>query len=183
MVISARGLIPGTSAIATSVHTGATADAWHFDDGFGGVWCQPQARLAISSTGTACEAAPVIEFYYARQIWLTQPHRGGFEIQASFEEDFVPDSDLRYTVARLAFDHSHSVVGPSPPGSGNCGRVEQPACFGAVSRYLIGSTELPLPHDSDFLTWQDYNEVRFTPCPAAVPAQAKTWGQIKSQYR
>jgi hypothetical protein len=185
IVISARGLTTQTSAIGLSIDTGATADAWEFADEYSGFHCQPPSRLAISSTGTACEAAPVLEFFYARQIWITQPHRGGFVLEAYFDTGFATDPDVRYTVARLAFDHSHSVVGEAAPGSGDCGQVEVPVCFAANSpHYLIGRTEFPLPLDSEYLTWQDFNASHpDRPCPAAVPAQAKTWGQIKSQYR
>ena len=187
-VISAVGLTPGIRAINLTVNTGATADAWNFSDGQGGPDCQPTSRLTISSTGADCVAAPVVQFLYRRQIWITQPDKGGFYLTATFDPGFAPDPAVRYAVSRLAFDHSHSVVGPAPPLSGNCGSVEMPVCFGVsgpqYTDATVGPNWIPLAMDSDFLTWQDFNAQPFgRPCPAAVPARPSTWGQIKGQYR
>lgn len=183
-VISALGLVPGITSIQVRVVTGYVQDAWYFSDNFV-AGCQPQSRLAFSSTGTDCAAAPVTQFVYQRMYTLTPSGSNGFMLDMALNPNFAPDPAVRYAIARLAFDHSHSVAGYAPPVSGNCGSADVEVCFAISGFYFTGPPSGgSLPFDSDYLTWQDFNATHTSrPCPAAVPARPATWGQIKGQYR
>jgi hypothetical protein len=182
-VVSAVGLAPGLQAVGLGFVMGGLTDAWWFSDDQFDHGCHPPADLAMSSTGTGCAAAPVTQFTFEPYLGLTNPFVGGYSVFVYFDANFAPDPAVRYTLVRLAFDHSNSVAGPSTPG--HCGSADVPKCFALVGSYYSG---LPNPtglvFDSDYLTWQDFNDSHGErPCPLAVPARATTWGQIKGMYR
>ena len=186
-VFSAVGLMPGMSLVQFGVDTGYVSDAWSFAEPAGSPGCQPASRLAILSAGTSCAAAPVVSFEYHVQLWLTRPDKSGWYVGVHLDPNFAPDPAVRYTLVKLVFDHSHSVVGAAAAGSGDCGSAERAVCFGlGGASYVTGFGQTALALDSDYLTWQDYNANLYPgarPCPAAVAARAATWGAIKVQYR
>jgi len=185
-VLAAVGLEPGVQSMTFGIGVGVVRDAWSFSDSRGDYFCQPYSRFALSTSGTGCAAAPLTSFSFEHGIGITDP-RHGYKLSVNFDPGFVPDPAVRYTVARLAFDHSHSVAGFAAPGSGNCGQVDEGECFAlGYATYSGGGPGGELPLESDFLTWQDFNANLYPgarPCPAAVPTRSATWGAIKSQYR
>jgi hypothetical protein len=86
----------------------------------------------------------------------------------------------RYFLMRVLFDHSASVVGAGTPGV-TCGGFEDAMCFKlARGNYLdLAGFEHPFGRASA-ITSVTFNGP--TGC-VGVPAQPKTWGQIKDQYR
>jgi hypothetical protein len=89
----------------------------------------------------------------------------------------------RYFLMRVLFDHTFSVVGPTTPGV-NCGGFEESICFKlARANYLdLNGAEHPFGRAvaSGAPLFVTFNGP--AGC-AGVPAQPKTWGQIKNQYR
>jgi len=93
---------------------------------------------------------------------------------------FAPDPSRRYTLLRIAFDHSHSVAGPG--GLGTCGGAGDPMLF------EIGEFTLNDVDQRGKATWENcllaWNQPPYSPdCPLVVPVKNQTWGQIKTLYR
>jgi len=86
----------------------------------------------------------------------------------------------RYFLMSIAFNHQFSVDGVSDPGL-TCGGLVQPICFKLQNAGVLDLTgaESQMDRPSGVVS------VSFNGASAcsAVPAKAKTWGQIKSQYR
>jgi hypothetical protein len=88
----------------------------------------------------------------------------------------------RYFLAQFKFDHTFSTVGPSDPGQ-TCGGVEVPVCahFTSASWLNFDGIETEWTRGQEFVTANDPNNV--TRCPGATPAENKTWGSLKAQYK
>jgi hypothetical protein len=175
-VISSTGLENGTQSVRYFVDTAAFPDAWIFPDQDFPSWCHPVPGL--TALGTSCPAAPVTSSQYHYIPWLTQP-RGSYIVQIGLDPAASYDPGQRYTLCKISFDHSHSVVGYSPPSSGDCGDVERSVCFASGMLVDLGDGPHQIAMDSEFVQWQAEPGAI---CMGAVPARASTWGQIKSQY-
>ena len=92
----------------------------------------------------------------------------------------------RYFLAGYQFDLTSAVVGAGDPSAGTCGGIESQVCwnvYGASWLDLSGN-EINWTHGSDHLTVNDPNNAQGCPIgPDLVPARARTWGAVKSQYR
>jgi len=71
-------------------------------------------------------------------------------------------------------------------GLGACAGCQDPVCL-VLNEVLLtsnnsGDNRITNPLGSNFATWQG-GVVSAPGCPAAVPVQNKTWGQVKSIYR
>lgn len=160
------------------------APAWDFATSsyFGEGVCQDPAGLSATTTGGGCPSMPGTSLLVQMSKGsLTKPGGSTVGVQLRFDPAFVPDPAQRYTLARIVFDHAHSVVGPGTPGS--CGGAEQPTCVNLSSFALTGAANQWLFHtiERGYVTWQD--PTNGIGCPGATPAAAKTWGAVRAQYR
>jgi hypothetical protein len=178
-VFSATGLGSGVQTVLIAVEDAALVPAWDFSDGFNvPVACHPASAVTLGALGTSCPPAAVVETRYARNVYLTRPYRGGYFVSVTLDPEATHDPGVRYTLARLAFDHTQSVTGTAGPGQ--CGGAETPLCMSMA--VLAGSSFnflQQVPMEVDYLKWQGFSAGQ---CPLAVPSRATTWGQIKSQY-
>lgn len=89
----------------------------------------------------------------------------------------------RYFLANYHFDLTYASAGPTNPAAGTCGGVSVPVCFGLTSASWLdlSGNEIPWAFGKDHLTSNDPNNS--SRCPGSVPAQTRTWGSIKGQYR
>jgi len=71
----------------------------------------------------------------------------------------------------------------STVGAGSCGGCADGACIVLNSMYLAQCNgpnfNLTMPLSRNFVTWQG----GIPDCPAATPAQNRTWGALKTLYR
>jgi hypothetical protein len=89
----------------------------------------------------------------------------------------------RYFLGRTLFDHTFSVVGPTDPGN-TCGGFEQSICFKLIRGNYLDLAGTEIPFDRNVAVGAPLFVTFNGPAGCAgVPAQAKTWGQIKNQYR
>ena len=86
----------------------------------------------------------------------------------------------RYLMVAVVFDHAFSVDGASDPGL-TCGGLIEPICFKLQNAGVldINGIESQMDRPGGVVS-ASFNGA--SAC-SAVPASAKTWGQIKSQYR
>jgi hypothetical protein len=156
--------------------------AWFFSDLCGffcATACQPAGRVSLLQGGTACDTLP--GFTMTAQYWVNlTPGLSGITITGTRTGSFTPDPNKRYTLARMAFNHSGSVAGAG--GSGTCGGADQPLRFRIGDLYLNGVDQ------RGHATWENCiaawnSDPDFTDCPLVVPVKNRTWGQIKSFYR
>jgi len=87
----------------------------------------------------------------------------------------------RYLLERIGFDLTAAVPGASTPPT-SCGGFEQPMCFKLSYASFID------PDNQEYLFNRSREPLTVSfngpsACFGAVPAQPKTWGSIKSQYR
>jgi len=158
--------------------------AWDFStfDYWGTAPCQGPSRLSATNLGGSCPSFPASAV--SAMMWegsLTSPAPTFLDVHGSLDDTFAPDPQTRYTLLRLVFDHSRSVVGPST--AGKCGEVEQPMCINLVAINIRDGLNNVVPYafEQSFATWQD--PANTTGCPGATPAAARTWGAIKASYR
>jgi len=159
--------------------------AWRFADLCGGSYgcgfqpCQPSGRVSTLLGGTACDTIPGLQLNASFWFGITPPI-SGLRIDGVGGGSFTPDPAVRYTLIRIAFDHSGSVAGPGGPGT--CGGADQPLLF------MIGSLTLNGVDQHDLVTWDNCMLTWNTPsyphdCPLIVPVKNLTWGRIKALYR
>jgi hypothetical protein len=158
-------------------------DAWRFDQG----GCQGLQRISFEylQAADACPAfqgdlpsvqVPDYAFdpvYNRWRIVFADAYPSGIA---------APDPNVRYEMARIVFDHTHSVVGSASP-DGSCGGLETPMCFYLRTAEWVSMTgdEVPFLVNQDFLT---VNDPTFVSCGSSeVPARPATWGAVKAQYR
>ena len=162
-------------------------DAWRFD----AAGCQGAAYISLdhlppSSVSKTCPALQGnasslqikdVSFAPANLGYATTLLR--ITLANSYPAGQTPVITQRYFLARFNFDHSFSVAGPGTPGS-NCGDWDQPVCF-----KLSRANYVDLPGAEHPFGRPAVVQVSFqgpSAC-AFVPVHAKTWGQIKNQYR
>jgi|SRR5687768_9100770 len=172
--------------------TANVPDAWRFD----AAGCQGSAFITINHLppATAAKTCPAFQgatasiqikdfsFSPAEQGYATTLMRGVLANTYPAGNTSIPTT--RYFLAQFIFDHTFSVAGATTPGA-DCGGFETPMCVAmlkngpATTTYLRMSdgAEFPFEAGNHFVTVNGIAGCN------AVPAQAKTWGQIKSQYR
>ncbi len=173
---------------------GGLKDAWRFD----AVGCQGSAFLSIdhlppAAVAKACPAfmqtsAPALQIKDFSYDALTGKARG--VLANSYPNGVGPGTSTggtvnpltRYFLARFNYDQTYGVNGPTTPGV-DCGGLEAPLCS-----HIIQATWLTL--DGQELRWNIASEfvlandpTNSSGCPGATPAQPKTWGSLKNQYR
>ena len=164
------------------------APAWDVSlfDYWGGTPCQGPSRLSVNASGGSCPAYPATN--RSAFMWegsITQPGQSVIEAHVALDPAFNATDSQRYLLAKIVFDHTNSVVGTGGPGT--CGEVDAAMCFNIVggNLLLVGGTKAestPFTFERSYVTWQDPTNASL--CPGgAVPAQAKTWGAIRAQYR
>jgi hypothetical protein len=171
-------------------------DAWRFDF----IGCQGSAYVNITtaSTSKTCPAlagTPTNEFkdlsynsMYSQMILL---------VAASYATR-TPDPNVTYRLGTITFDHTYAVTGAGVPGQ-TCGGFEKPICITTWGGFNVHGDcdQGPSPNAS----YLDANGVehpfgaggpgfatfRIDPsiqaCSLATPAEPRTWGSIKAQYR
>ena len=90
------------------------------------------------------------------------------------------DETLEYGAFRLTINNTKSV------GTGSCAGCSDPVCIVLNEVKLtqpvgLGDYRLQAPAARNYATWQ--GGLVSGGCPAVVPTQNKTWGQVKSLYR
>jgi len=89
------------------------------------------------------------------------------------------DPGTEYYSINVAINNAKTV------GTGACTGCQTGVCLVANVVQLDGDSnnlqKIENPRDANFVTWQGGAVVGG--CPAAVPTQSRTWGQVKSLYR
>ena len=175
-VISARGLSGSATGHLTVIRIYPTlADAWRFDAG----GCQTSAHFA-ASTEEFDGACPTLRAGFPAEGVSFDFDSGTNEARLRLEltgDPVVLNSNSRYLLWRIAFDHSQSVEGP--PGSGaECGgadatvQLEVEQC--TVSRMGAPSIDLlPSPSDEATCRWVS----------SSSPVLPRSLAAVKAQYR
>lgn len=90
---------------------------------------------------------------------------------------------VRYTLARIFFDHTRAVAGFGVPGE-TCGDAEIPVCIYLKEALLYPPDPPPVPMNLENagITWQGAH-FGAGACMAAIPARPSTWGRMKALYR
>ena len=88
------------------------------------------------------------------------------------------DADAEYFSFRLGISNVKTT------GTGSCAGCLEPICIVLNSINItqpvgVGDFRLGNSANSNFVTWQG----TVAGCPAAVPTQGRTWGQVKALYR
>jgi hypothetical protein len=156
--------------------------AWQFQD----LWpscfecCQPTGRVSTLLEGTTCDTIPGLHVSAIYRL-NPAPPLAWLWIEGVATGSFTPDPTRRYTLARIAFDHSGSGVGFGAP-AGTCGAAEMPLLFEIGEFELNGVDQRPLATwENCLLTWNwSWSAAN---CPLVVPVRNRTWGQIKTLYR
>ena len=169
-------------------------DAWQFDAG--ATACQGASQLVTTWTWgksppanasgcgdkmmqTSTPSLQVPDVNYVTQGYATSLMR---LVLANTYPNGVTAINVatRYYLMAFAFDHTFSVDGATTPGS-TCGGFIEPMCFKIANASVLDLTGVESWFDrSGGVVQASFNG---SSACSAVPAKAKTWGQIKSQYR
>jgi len=102
----------------------------------------------------------------------------------------TPVAGRKYFLMDAEFNFASATEGPTDGAAGTCGGLETPVCFNVVTAsYLINDgsgNELPFRVYGDATgDWATAHSASQGSAPfcQATPAQPRTWGSIKSQYR
>jgi hypothetical protein len=172
----------------------STPDAWAFD----AAGCQTPAFVTLDhqAPGAVAKTCPSFQGTLAsvpvKSFDIPPPEMGygttirRFVIANAYPAGIpVSNPATRYFLARVLFDHTFSVVGPTDPGN-NCGGFENAICLTLLPyklQYLDanGAEQMfNIASGNHFATFN--NAGNGMGCPG-VPVAPTTWGQIKSQYR
>jgi hypothetical protein len=165
---------------------GGVPDAWRFDV----PGCETAALIqmdlvAPAAVSKACpsfmqSSAPSLQikdYYYdslvpASAITIANSYPNG-----------VPsvDPNQRYFLARIQFDLTYAVTGPS--GAFTCGGLETPMCFvlARASYENMGEAEVSWQPGNNCVSAND--PALLSGCDVPTPARATTWGALRAQYR
>ena len=166
---------------------GGLRDAWRFDapgcQGSGFIELQHLPPAAISKVCPAFmqTSAPSLQIKDFSFDALSGKARG--VIANSYPNGVVSVSAAtRYFLGGFKFDETFGVNGPSDPGL-TCGGLEVPVCAHLINGAWLDldGIEYQWTVASEYILSNDPNNA--SNCPAATPAQPKTWGSLKSQYR
>jgi hypothetical protein len=176
--------------------TGQYPDAWRFEAG----GCQGPTHLTIDHLAPAEVAAACPSFQgtltsLQLKDFTYDPVRGRADtyIAVAYPNGGLGNSQQvnsarRYFLARWWFDGALWAEGATVPGV-TCGRLEASMCIASTSptNYpaswvdLSGST-IPWAFQNEAVTISNAGTGTYG-CPFSSPAENRTWGQIKSQYR
>lgn len=171
-------------------------DAWRYD--FAGCQGASFFNMTTTSTSKTCpqlagpNPAEIKDLSYDPAISQMRL------VIASGYAARVPDPNVTYRLATITFDHTYAVTGAGVPGL-TCGGFEKPICITTWGGFNVHGDcyQGPYPNAS----YLDENGVehpfgaggpgfatfRIDPsiqaCSLATPAEPKTWGSIKAQYR
>jgi hypothetical protein len=140
--------------------------------------CQPIGRVSTLFARSACDTIPGLQVSAHFEIGPTSPAL--LIVDGTADGSFTPDPARRYTLVRMAFDHSGSVAGLGGPGT--CGYADWGLWFQIGELYLNGVDE------RGRAIWENCVLAWNTPagpfdCPLVVPTRKHTWGQVKTLYR
>jgi hypothetical protein len=173
----------------------ALPDAWRFDTG--GCMGRTAAQFSFTSGAGACP--PLLDGTPGTTTSATTDasplpdspiETVRFVATASYPTRAPADPSQRYELVRVRFDLTKAVPGPGD-GPIACDGIDQVVVLGRT--YPAGTPGGPCVtgdvHSSwrdaggneALMTWDSLEQLRFE--GAAVPAIARTWGTIKSQYR
>jgi hypothetical protein len=169
-------------------------DAWRFDPG----GCQGSSRIAMDHVAPDAVAASCPTFQPGTVLTVevvgfvpagdpsgypSSNQMIKFQLADALGNAVDSNPATRYFLARFQFDHSHSVPGPTMPGS--CGGIDQAMCFKLMragyidtsgNEHFWRSPWAPGPFPT--LTFNSSEA-----CAGETPALPSTWGQIRHQYR
>lgn len=153
-------------------------DAWRFDPS----GCQA-GLLQVSSSGVskACQPYNGGDALIASEFDYDSGSGEAVMTVNAIYDEFSADPSRRHVLWRADFDHTGSQDGSDSP-AGGCGSAGDPMCI--IIReigILIFTGTVPVPLDSDYVTWNDVSNLGG--CPGSVQAQATTWGRVKTLYR
>jgi hypothetical protein len=171
-------------------------DAWRFDF----IGCQGSAyvNMTTASSSKTCPAlagSPLVEI---KDLSYDTQHAQMRLVIAAGYATRIPDPNLTYRLGTITFDHTYAVTGAGVPGQ-TCGGFEKPMCITTWGGFDVhGDCDRgPYPKasyvDGDGVEHffapnpPGFNTFRIDPsiqaCSLATPAEPKTWGAIKAQYR
>jgi hypothetical protein len=178
-------------------------DAWRFD----AAGCQGSSFITIAHTppGTAVKTCPAfsgpVSDLQIKQYNFVEPPSAyaSTQIKGLLANAYPSAGGVtsvattRYFLAQFIFDHTFSVNGAGTPGA-TCGGLETPLCIvllqgprgifeGSGSKYVTFADGLEHFFDESPNHFLTVNSATGCANPNSVPAENKTWGQIKSQYR
>jgi len=184
--------------------TKTVPDAWRFDP----IGCQTSAFVTLNHQPPAAVSKTCLSFQdaggphaslqikdvnfvpagqgYATTLMLVQvanayPNGGAGN---------TPNPAVKYFLMDAEFNQSFASIGATPVDNSTCGGAETPVCFNLASAtYIIADgsgAEVPFVfHGQSTGDWLTAHEATTGTVPTcqATPAQTRTWGSIKSQYR
>ena len=178
-------------------------DAWRFD----AAGCQGSSFITINHLppGTAvktCPAfsGPVSDLQIKQYDFVEPPSAYASTLMKGLLANAYPSANgvtsvvtQRYFLAQFIFDHQFSVNGATTVGV-DCGGLDTPMCIvllqgtrgiyeGSGSKYVTFADGLEHFFDESPNHFLTVNGAVGCANPGSVPAENKTWGQIKSQYR
>jgi hypothetical protein len=170
-----------------SGNAGAIRDAWRFDaDG-----CQGSSFLTINHLAPAAVVKACPTFQGANTSYQLKDY--SFDALTGKARTYLantyPASNftnvnpaVRYFLANWAFDHTYSVNGATTPGV-DCGGLEVGVCIHITKTSWLtpGGVEFPWAIAGEYVTAND--AANATGCPGATPADNRTWGSVKAQYK
>ena len=103
----------------------------------------------------------------------------------------TPVAATKYFLMDAEFNFSFATEGATDGAAGTCGGLDVPMCFTLITAsYIINDgsgNEIPFNFHGgatgDWATAHSSTQGTVTGCTATTPAQPRTWGSIKSQYR
>lgn len=176
--------------------TGQYPDAWRFEPG----GCQGPTHLTMDHLAPAEVAAtcPSFQGTLPSQQVKDFSYNSISGVATSLIACVYPNGGLgntqqvnptrRYFLARWWFDGALWAEGATVPG-GTCGRLEASMCISSTSVSNFPAAWVDLAGNTN--GWAFYNEAVTVSnagtgtygCPFSSPAENRTWGQIKGQYR
>lgn len=171
---------------------GGTPDAWRFDPS----GCEGSAFFTLNHLATAAviktcpsfqdptlASLQIKDYAYDGTTGKVRIVLANAYPNNGAGNPLATDPTKRYFLANWHFDMTFAVVGPSDPNAGTCGGVGVPFCWALTRTNWLdtANNEVPFVHGKDYVTVNDVNNAQN--CPAPVPAQPRTWGSIKGQYR
>ncbi|MFN8589521.1 MAG: hypothetical protein U0704_17145 [Candidatus Eisenbacteria bacterium] len=180
--------ITGNEMVVDLVSSTASLPAWW--SMFTPSSCRPTALSAnfIDATGVSGDC---IDYWQSQASGGVGAYTAGFGgqpnrarvliVAAVAPANAVPvDVDAEYYSFTLSISNTKTV------GSGSCAGCTDPVCIVLNEIKLtqpagVGDFRIQSPATRNYVTWQ--GGVVAGGCPAVVPAQNRTWGQVKSLYR
>jgi hypothetical protein len=170
-------------------------DAWRFDaagcnGGFFSFAAQPPVALSKTCPGFV----PAATQQFTIPVYQMAPPGLGYATtlgNAFLAVSYPTGSNninpaVRYHLAGFTFDHTFSTPGPTPADLSTCGGFERGMCLVAIPDKC---TWLNMQGEefefngisSAFVTYNGGTAGGL--CPGVIPAEQKTWGSIKDQYK